>query len=43
MRLLHESHDYLAEALKRLLAELNKTQAVYPGTNLRLVCESVSG
>ena len=37
MRLLHESHDCLAGALKRLLAQLNKTKTVYPGTNVRLV------
>ena len=43
VRLLHPSRNFLEEALKPLLAELNKTKMVYPRTNLRLVYEFVSG
>ena len=43
VRLLHQSRNCLDEALNPLLAELNKIRAVYPGTNLRLVYEFVSG
>ena len=27
------------EALARLVAELNRSETIYPGTDLRLVCE----
>ncbi|MDE0105367.1 MAG: hypothetical protein OXN89_23570, partial [Bryobacterales bacterium] len=43
VRLLHRSRNCLDEALQRLLAELNTTRTVYPGTNLRLGDEFVSG
>ena len=43
VRLLHQSRNWLDEALKPLLAELNRSKTVYPGTNLRLVYEFVSG
>jgi len=43
VRLMHQSRNCLDEALQPLLAELNKTRTVYPGTNLRLVYEFVSG
>ena len=42
VRLLHQSRNCLDEALKPLLAELNKTTTVYPATNLRLVYEFAS-
>lgn len=35
VRLLHQLRNCLDEALNPLLAELNKTRTVYPGTNLR--------
>ncbi len=43
VHLLHQSRNWLDEAPKPLLAELNMSKTVYPGTNLRLVYEFVSG
>ena len=39
----HQSRTCLDEALGPLLAEVNNTKTAYPGTNLRLVSELVSG
>lgn len=43
MRLLYQSCNCLDWALKPVLRELDKIRTVYPGTNLRLVYEFVSG
>ena len=39
VRLLHQASQGQDEALAPLLAELNQTRTLYPGTDLRLVYE----
>ena len=43
VRLRRQSRSCLDDALKPVMAELNETRTVYPGTNLRLAYEVVGG